>query len=116
MNSSPTHRIIPIGLGIAIAIAACFSPLASSKPDGLNRVAEDLNFTHKERQDAPAEKLPFAAIFDGYALKGVPDAIATPLAGVVGTLATFGLAWGLGKLTVRPPEVEVSERDRGDNG
>jgi cobalt/nickel transport protein len=45
--------------------------------------------------------VPFAQIFDEYAVKGVPESVATPLAGLVGTLATFGLAWGIGKLVVR---------------
>jgi cobalt/nickel transport protein len=111
MNATHAHRIIPIGLGIALLIALCGSPLASSKPDGLNRVAKDLNFDRKENLDAPAGKLPFAAVFDGYALKGVPTAIATPLAGAIGTLATFGLAWGIGKLTVRQSAARMSDRD-----
>jgi cobalt/nickel transport protein len=111
MNSSQTYRIIPVGLGIALLIALCCSPLASSKPDGLNRVAKDLNFDRQENLDAPAGKLPFAAVFEGYALKGVPNAIATPLAGAIGTMATFGLAWGIGKLVVRQSAVRVSDRD-----
>jgi cobalt/nickel transport protein len=41
-------------------------------------------------------------VFDEYALRGVPEAVATPLAGLVGTLATFGLAWGIGKVLARP--------------
>lgn len=89
------------GLGVALLIAIFLSPLASPDPDGLNRVSEDLNFTDREAEDPPAQKLPFANIFDGYALKGVPEGIATPLAGLVGTLVAFGLAWGFGKLVVR---------------
>ncbi len=89
------------GLGIALAIAAILSPFASSKPDGLNRVSEDLEFAHKESENAPAGQLPFASLFDGYAVKGVPEQMATPIAGVVGTLLTFGLAWGSGKLLIR---------------
>lgn len=89
------------GLGIALLIAVFLSPFASSDPDGLNRVSEDLGFVDREHPEAPATKLPFAEIFDGYALKGVPEAIATPVAGLIGTLVTFGLAWGLGKLVVR---------------
>ncbi|MGB3768113.1 MAG: PDGLE domain-containing protein, partial [Phormidesmis sp.] len=33
-----------IGLGVALIIAAVVSPFASSNPDGLERVAEDLGF------------------------------------------------------------------------
>lgn len=89
------------GLGVALAIAFFVSPFASSDPTGLDRVAGDLKFDEKEAAEKPAEKLPFYAVFDEYALRGAPEPIATPLAGLVGTLATFGLAWGVGKLVVR---------------
>ncbi|MGB7414379.1 MAG: PDGLE domain-containing protein [Thermosynechococcaceae cyanobacterium] len=89
------------GLGVAVAVAALLSPFASSNPDGLNRVAEDLKFTDKEHAEPPAKTLPFAKVFDGYALKGVPQQIAIPVAGIVGTFAAFGVAWTLGKVFVR---------------
>ncbi len=89
------------GLGVALLIAVFLSPLASQNPDGLDRVAQDLKFEDKAAEDAPARKLPFAAVFDEYALKGVPENVATPIAGLVGTLAVFGLAWGIGKIAVR---------------
>ena len=89
------------GLGIALLIAVFVSPLASQNPDGLDRVAQDLKFDSKAAEEPHAHKLPFYAIFDEYALRGVPESVATPLAGLVGTLATFGLAWGIGKLVVR---------------
>jgi cobalt/nickel transport protein len=89
------------GLSIALLIAIFLSPFASSNPDGLDRVSQDLKFGHKAAEDTPANKLPFAQVFDGYALKSVPEAIATPTAGLVGTLVTFGLAWGIGKLAIR---------------
>jgi cobalt/nickel transport protein len=89
------------GLGVALIIAIFLSPFASQNPDGLDRVSGDLKFDTKEAKNKPAEKLPFYAVFDGYALRDVPEQVATPLAGLVGTLATFGLAWGIGKLAVR---------------
>lgn len=103
MSSSRKRNqaFVVTGLGIALLVAIFLSPFASSDPDGLNRVSEDLGFADQEHPEAPATKLPFADVFDGYALKGVPDGIATPLAGLVGTLVTFGLAWGAGKLFVR---------------
>ena len=72
------------GLGVALLVAVSLSPLASQNPDGLDRVS-----------------LPFYGVFDEYALRGVPEGVATPLAGFVGTLVVFGLAWGFGKLVVR---------------
>ncbi|HEY9881433.1 MAG TPA: PDGLE domain-containing protein [Leptolyngbyaceae cyanobacterium] len=90
-----------VGLGSALVLAGLLSPFASPHPDGLNRVAEDLGFHTAEAEDAPAHKLPFAQIFDGYAVKGVPEGVATTLAGIAGTVVTFGVAWGVGKLAVR---------------
>lgn len=89
------------GLSIALLIAIFLSPFASSKPDGLDRVSQDLKFEDKATEDTPANKLPFAQVFDEYALKSVPEAVATPIAGLIGTLVTFGLAWGIGKLVVK---------------
>lgn len=98
---SRNQTFVLSGLGIALLIAIFVSPFASSDPDGLDRVSQDLKFEHRASEDAPANKLPFARIFDEYALKGVPETVATPMAGLVGTLATFGLAWGIGKLAVK---------------
>jgi cobalt/nickel transport protein len=89
------------GLGVALLIAVFLSPFASTNPDGLDRVSEDLKFDTKEVKDKPAHKLPFYAMFDEYALRGVPEQLATPLAGLAGTLLTFGLTWGIGKLAAR---------------
>ncbi|KAM3097264.1 PDGLE domain-containing protein [Phormidesmis sp. 146-35] len=105
MNTNATRTrnraMIFAGLGIALLIAVFLSPFASQDPDGLDRVSEDLKFGDKEAAEKPAEKLPFYKVFDEYALRGVPEQVATPIAGLVGTLATFGLAWGIGKLVVK---------------
>ena len=77
-----------IGLLLAVVVAV-FSPLASSHPDGLERVAEDEGFIERAR-DAPYEIIP------DYVLPGVAnEAVATILAGVVGTLVVFGLVYAL---------------------
>lgn len=88
------------GLGAALVIAVFVSPWASGDPDGLDRVAQDLQFEGQAHENPPARQLPFAQVFDEYALQGVPEGLATPLAGLIGTLLTFGLAWGLGKLVI----------------
>jgi hypothetical protein len=83
-----------VGLLIALAVTL-ISPLASAWPDGLERVAEDEGFI-EDAQDAPYEIIPdyvFPAISN--------EAMATILAGVVGTLVVFGLAYGLGVLLKR---------------
>lgn len=99
------------GLGVALLIAIFISPFASKDPDGLDRVSEDLKFADKAAENSPAQQLPFYAIFDEYALRGVPENMATPLAGLVGTLATFGIAWGIGKLAIRGSSPSAPESD-----
>lgn len=101
IKQSRNRAFVIAGLGVALLIAIFLSPFASQNPDGLDRVAQDLKFEDRAIEDAPARKLPFFAVFDEYAVRGVPESVATPLAGLVGTLATFGLAWGMGKLLVR---------------
>lgn len=101
LTRSRNRAFVIAGLGVALLIAIFLSPFASQNPDGLDRVSQDLKFDNKATEDAPARKLPFYSVFEEYALRGVPEGVATPLAGLVGTLATFGLAWGIGKLVVR---------------
>ncbi len=102
-NTSRTrNRIFTLGgLSVALLIAVFLSPLASKNPDGLDRASKDLKFDTKELKEKPAHKLPFYAVFNEYALRGVPEPMATPLAGLFGTLATFGVAFGISKLAVR---------------
>ncbi|HAZ46776.1 MAG TPA: cobalt transport protein [Cyanobacteria bacterium UBA11369] len=107
---SRNRAFIIAGLGVSLLIAVLLSPFASQDPDGLDRVAQDLKFEEKATEETAAKKLPFYQVFDEYAARGVPEAIATPIAGLVGTLVTFGLAWGVGKLVVRRHDAD-SERD-----
>jgi len=70
-------------------LVAVFSPLASSSPDGLERVAENKGFI------GLAQEAPFQLIAD-YAFPGIGnEAVATILAGLIGTLILFGMAYGL---------------------
>ena len=101
MNHKQRNRLLIFtGLGSALAIAIVLSPFASRNPDGLDRVSQDLQFEHKATENFLAERLPFRHWFEEYSLKGVPSAIATPLAGAIGTLTAFALAWGVGKLLI----------------
>ena len=102
-NSSRARNraLVIAGLGGALLVSIFLSPFASQAPDGLDRVSKDLKFEDKVPKETPAQKLPFYAVFDSYALRGVPEKVATPIAGMVGTLVAFGLAWGFGKLVVR---------------
>ncbi|MBW4697064.1 MAG: PDGLE domain-containing protein [Aphanocapsa lilacina HA4352-LM1] len=93
-------RWVVAGLGLALLVAIV-SPLASPDPDGLERVAADQGFAHRE-VPSWAEQLPFAEWFAGYALRGLADPAAAKIAaGITGTLAVFGLAWGAGAVLAR---------------
>jgi cobalt/nickel transport system permease protein len=76
-----------VGLGIAGALAL-LSPLASSDPDGLERVAEDQGFL--ERAQNPAYN-----ILPDYTIPGLGGPLSTIVAGVVGLLIVFALAYGV---------------------
>jgi cobalt/nickel transport protein len=102
-NKLRNRSLILVGLGFSLVVAVFLSPFASQDPDGLDRVAQDQKFEEKAAKDEEmvAKKLPFANIFAEYSLRGAPDAIATPLAGLLGTLTTFGIAWGVGKILIK---------------
>lgn len=83
-----------IGLALALLVAL-LSPLASPHPTGLERVAEDQGFIEQARG-------PWYEIIPDYAFPGIEnEAVATMLAGVVGTLLLFVVMVGLGKLVTR---------------
>jgi cobalt/nickel transport protein len=96
------------GIGVALLIAVFLSPFASSNPDGLDRAAQDHGFEKNAVESPVSHQLPFYGLFDEYVLRGVPKTIATPLAGLAGTLVTFGLAWGAGKLLVKGSDRSAS--------
>jgi hypothetical protein len=82
-------------------VLATISPLASSSPDGLERVAEDKGFI------GFAEEAPFEVVAD-YVFPGIEnEAVATILAGWLGTLILFGIAYGLTWL-IRARKTEVT--------
>ncbi len=80
-----------IGLLICLGVAL-LSPLASTSPDGLERVAEDQGFIEV------AHEAPYQLIAD-YLFPGVGnEAAATILAGIAGTLIMFGVGFGVARL------------------
>ena len=88
---------------VVCLLVAVFSPLASSSPDGLERVAEDKGFI------GLAQEAPFQLIAD-YVFPGVEnEAMATILAGLIGTLILFGLAYGLAWLLKSGKKKPVAE-------
>lgn len=84
-----------VGLAIALALAFFVSPEASSKPDGLNRVAIDQGFDDEAKahtlDDAPTSRL------------------STGLAGVTGVMVTFGFGYGLFALARRSRRADLAK-------
>jgi cobalt/nickel transport system permease protein len=79
------RAVIAAGLMIALALAV-LSPVASANPDGLEWVAEQQNFLDKGQSSS-------LKIIPDYAFPGINDpAIATIVAGVIGTIVVFGVA------------------------
>jgi len=76
------------GLVIA-AILAIASPLASAHPDGLEWVAEQKGFLEAARG-------PLYTVIPDYVFPGISNtALATIVAGIIGTLMVFGVALGV---------------------
>ena len=76
------------GLILALTVAV-LSPLASPRPDGLERVAEEQGFIDRAK-DSPVR------IITGYLFPGIQDErLATILAGLLGTIVVFGFAYGV---------------------
>ena len=92
--------LIWIGLGVSLLLALFFSPFASSSPDGLEKVAEMKGFKEK----GEAWKFWKHAPLPDYALPWIKnEKVSTALSGLLGTLAIFLIALGLGKLLKRSP-------------
>ena len=90
MNTTSRVRLpvfTAVGLALALVLVLAVAPHASSKPDGLERVAADKGLDTNERSSATASS-PTA----GYTVRGVGrDWLSTGLAGVAGVAVTFGL-------------------------
>ncbi|MFH1787765.1 MAG: PDGLE domain-containing protein [Candidatus Altiarchaeota archaeon] len=82
------------GLITSLVMATVVSLFASSSPDGLERVAEDLGFIeHGEGHEVVSAPMP------DYAIPGIDNEIvAASLAGFSGTAIMFLLAYGIGSI------------------
>jgi cobalt/nickel transport system permease protein len=86
-SAHPTGgRIVAMGGLVLAVLLAIASPLASSDPDGLESVAEQLGFL------TTAQAAPFDLIPD-YSFPGLEGNAATIVAGIIGLLIVFGVAW-----------------------
>lgn len=96
---SVQRGVVIIGLAIAILLAI-LSPLASSYPDGLEWVAEQQGFIERAQE-------PLYEIIPDYVMPGISnEALATILAGIVGTVIVFGVAFLTGRISRQRQEAK----------
>jgi cobalt/nickel transport system permease protein len=87
--------VVAYGGLIALGLALFVSPLASRWPDGLDKTAEVLGF--KDKTAAPVLPAPIP----NYEIAGIYwSTLGTAIAGAVGTIVVFVLAWLLARVLV----------------
>ncbi|MGH9340626.1 MAG: cobalt ECF transporter T component CbiQ [Acidobacteriota bacterium] len=81
-----------LALAFSVCLAIFAAPFSSSLPDGLEKVAQDYGFLH-QGEGGPVWRFSPAA---DYLFPGIEsNAVATALAGLLGTLMVFGSVYGL---------------------
>jgi len=95
------EKWILILLGIAVLAAVFLSPFASTKPDGLERVAEDKGFLEKgEGPQAINSPIP------DYIVPGIKnDKLATSIAGLIGVAVAGALGLVLGAVLKKKEKI-----------
>ena len=92
-----------IGLGIILILALFLSPFASTSPDGLEKVAETKGFAEK----GETWKFWKHAPLPDYNIPWIKnEKVSTALSCLIGTLAIFFIALGIGKLIKKSPPVK----------
>jgi ABC-type Fe3+ transport system permease subunit len=83
------------GVAIAALVVIVLAPLASSDPDGLERVAEDVGFIDQ------AENM-FSGVLGDYAIPGIDDpAVSTVLSGLLGLAIVLLVMFVIGRVLAR---------------
>jgi hypothetical protein len=91
MNKLSTSKFIAAGFLVAALLAGGASYYASSHPDGLEKVAEDIGFIDAAKDSAVADS-PLA----DYGVKGIDNArVSGGLAGILGIIATGAVGGAL---------------------
>ncbi|MGA7979776.1 MAG: energy-coupling factor ABC transporter permease [Chromatiaceae bacterium] len=99
----PYGTLVAYGAVITLGLALFASPLASSWPDGLDKTAEVLGFS------ALASPPIIPAPVSDYSMPGIHwSVLATSIAGAVGAVVVFVLAWLLAR-TLVPREQHASD-------
>ena len=85
------NPLVVTGLAVSLVLAGGVSYYASSHPDGLEKVAEDIGFLDSAKDSAVADS-PLA----DYGVAGVEnERISGGLAGVIGVASTAAVSFGL---------------------
>lgn len=84
-------KFLIAGFVVSLFLAGVVSNYASSHPDGLEKVAEDIGFLDSAKDHTYADG-PLA----DYGVKGIEnERLSTGAAGVIGVIATAGVSTGL---------------------
>jgi len=87
-------RFTVVILIAAVVVAGFVSWFASTRPDGLERIAEDTGFAGKA-------KAPLFSVLPDYAVPGKEGFLSNAVAGVVGVFAVFAFVYAAGRLLSR---------------
>ena len=99
--------LVAYGALLALGLALFASPFASQWPDGLDKTAEVLGFKEKAMEPVLPSPIP------DYAMPGIHwSFLGTAIAGAVGTIAAFFLAWLLARVLVAETGREASVYSR----
>ncbi len=91
-------RIFIIGIIASLIIVVILSPFSSTKPDGLEKVAEDYKFSDKSYHYLDK----FYHFFNDYIVPGIPsEKLSTIVAGLVGITAVTLFSYILLKILVK---------------
>ncbi len=97
-------RFAAAGFALALLLAGFISPLASSAPDGLEKVAQEQHFLQK----AEDQEAWHGALLPDYTVPGIrEEGASTGTAGLLGTMAMFALGYAM----VRMWSVRSGERE-----
>lgn len=91
------RKFVLVGLLVSAVVAGMFSYLASSNPDGLEKVSADKGLDVNVTDSAVAD-----SIFSDYGISGLANS--TGLAGIFGVVVTGLLGYGLVKWVSKSSE------------
>ena len=96
------RNLLIAGFVASLFLAGVVSFYASSSPDGLEKVAQDIGFSETAKENTNAD-----GVLADYGVKGVDnERLSVGAAGVIGVIATGVISTGLFMLVRRKPGSE----------